>query len=671
MYKVRLISIFIFVVMLLGFAANMALANSYTLTDLGTLGGTYSYAYSINEVGQIVGESQTVGNSTQNAFLWENGVMTGLGSPHSYASAINNVGQIAGTVCNQYYSECDAFLWEAGVMTTLGTLGGISSAGNAINDAGQIVGYAETASNWAHAFVWENGVMTDLGTLGGNSSTAWGINDLGQIVGEADPVGSSARAVLWDAGTITDLGTLGGAYSYAYAINNIGQIVGESKTASNETHAFLWEDGVMIDLGTLGGTYSYPNSINDAGQVVGSSLTAGDAAWHAFLWEDGVMTDLGTLGGDYSVAYSINENGQITGYADTASNVTHAFLAVTPNQSPTASAGEAYSGNEGSAITMSDASASDPDADELTYSWSVNDPATCTFDDASQLNPNLTCSDDGSFTATLTVVDGNNPAVTSDVVITVTNVAPTAVSFTPTTPDPVVTMNTPVTFDAIFTDPAGTADNNYTCDFDWNGDGTVDSSITSVYDSCAASVNYNTVGVYTARLTVTDGDGAISDDIAYQFVVVYDPGAGFVTGGGWIDSPAHACPPGSICEGMTGKANFGFVSKYKKGATVPTGDTEFNFTAGNLNFHSDSYDWLVINQNNTNAQYKGSGTINGGLAPNGELFKFKIWATDNDPGGDDTFRIKIWYEDNGEIVVYDNGVNQAIGGGNIKIHNGK
>jgi hypothetical protein len=72
---------------------------------------------------------------------------------------------------------------------------------------------------------------------------------------------------------------------------------------------------------------------------------------------------------------------------------------------------------------------------------------------------------------------------------------------------------------------------------------------------------------------------------------------------------------------------------------------------------------LVVNQGSTNAQYQGQGTINGAGA-----YKFMLWARDLDPGDDDTFRIKIWYEDGGEIVVYDNGFDQAIGGGNIKVH---
>jgi hypothetical protein len=176
---------------------------------------------------------------------------------------------------------------------------------------------------------------------------------------------------------------------------------------------------------------------------------------------------------------------------------------------------------------------------------------------------------------------------------------------------------------------------------------------------------YSAPGVYTVQLTMLDIFGQF-DTSTFEFVIVYDPSGGFVTGGGWIDSPFGAYKPDAD---LTGKASFGFVSKYKKGATVPTGKTEFQFQVADLNFHSDSYQWLVVNQGGTNAQFKGDGTINGALAPTGENYQFKIWATDGDP---DTFRIKIWYEDGlSDITVYDNGFDQPIGGGSIVVHKGK
>jgi hypothetical protein len=120
---------------------------------------------------------------------------------------------------------------------------------------------------------------------------------------------------------------------------------------------------------------------------------------------------------------------------------------------------------------------------------------------------------------------------------------------------------------------------------------------------------------------------------------------------------------------LTGNANFGFVSKYKKGATVTTGNTQFSFSSGGLNFHSDSYEWLVVNQRGDNAQFKGVGTINGQLDANSQPYGFMRWAGDSES---DSFRIRIWSELNGvETDVYDNGFNQPSNGGSIVIHTGK
>jgi hypothetical protein len=113
------------------------------------------------------------------------------------------------------------------------------------------------------------------------------------------------------------------------------------------------------------------------------------------------------------------------------------------------------------------------------------------------------------------------------------------------------------------------------------------------------------------------------------------------------------------------KATFGFVSKYKKGASAPMGSTEFQFHTAGMNFHSSSYDWLIVTGNDF-AHFKGTGTVNGGTCPVGP-YKFHLWAGDDTP---DTFRIKIWCEDGAgiETDLYDNGFDQQIAAGNIVIH---
>ncbi len=115
-------------------------AASYSVTDLGTLGGTFSTARGINATGQVVGE----------AFIAND-------------------------------ASVHAFFYSAGVVTDLGSLGGPSSGAFAINDASQITGYATTPTD-TRAFLYSGGAMTDLGTLGGRHSWGFGINNAGQVV---------------------------------------------------------------------------------------------------------------------------------------------------------------------------------------------------------------------------------------------------------------------------------------------------------------------------------------------------------------------------------------------------------------------------------------------------------------------------------------------------------
>lgn len=214
-----------------------------------------------------------------------------------------------------------------------------------------------------------------------------------------------------------------------------------------------------------------------------------------------------------------------------------------------------------------------------------------------------------------------------------------------------VSVGTTVNTTVNFTDPDKM--DTHTATWNW-GDGTSSGTVTEANGSGTVSGShvYTTPGVYTVTVTVNDGWNN-SDTATYEFVVVYDPDGGFVTGGGWIDSPAGAY---QADVSLVGKATFGFVAKYQKGANVPTGNTEFQFKAGNLNFKSTSYEWLVVA--GSNAQYKGVGTINGEGS-----YKFMLTADDGNP---DKFRLKI--QDSGDGIVYDNGSQQPLGGGNIMVH---
>jgi hypothetical protein len=176
---------------------------------------------------------------------------------------------------------------------------------------------------------------------------------------------------------------------------------------------------------------------------------------------------------------------------------------------------------------------------------------------------------------------------------------------------------------------------------------------------------FASAGVHDLCIRGTDAIGNAGSATCTP-LVVYDPSAGFVTGGGWIDSPAGAY---TLNPSLHGKANFGFVSKYLPGANVPSGNTQFHFHTANMTFRSVAYDWLVLA--GARAQYKGTGALNGEPG-----YSFILTAIDGDQaggGGIDRLRLKVW---NSNGVAYDNQLNApdsadpttGLSGGSITIH---
>jgi probable HAF family extracellular repeat protein len=315
---------------------------SYTVTDLGTLGGDFSEASALNTFGDVVGRSEiTAFPHPYHAFRYSAGSMIDLdtvGSTYSSADAINDSGQVAGSVFASGVNT-HAFLFsDDGPMQDLGTLGGDTSAAFGINNRGWVVGQAAVEGTYlTHAFLYRHGHMRDLGTLGGDRSVAVGINDFGWVVGASEAPGGY-HAFLWRHGQMMDLGTLGGSVSTAQAVNAGGQVAGDSDLpfASGyfPHHAFLWEQGQFTDLGTLGGFYSYAFGLNNYGQVVGYAAVP-DNTSAPFVYADGVMTNLNELippSWTLSQARGINDAGQIVGYGSSSAGGLHALL-LTPDKS--------------------------------------------------------------------------------------------------------------------------------------------------------------------------------------------------------------------------------------------------------------------------------------------------------------------------------------------------
>ncbi|MGR8931791.1 MAG: HYR domain-containing protein [Gammaproteobacteria bacterium] len=334
-------------------------AVAYNVADLGTLGGTYSLPFGINESDEVTGLSYGVDNAINQTFFSS---ATGtaqpldilLGGSYSQGMDINNFHEITGQASLSGNSAYHAFVWQGSQAIDLGTLDPINgsgfSLGASINDKQQIAGYANVNGRTeVHAVIWIKNTsawqISDLGTLdqasGTGVSKATGINEMDQVTGISTLPGSAEQhAVIWaketTGWTSVDLGTLGGTYSSGFAINDNGEVTGSSTTAADaEHHAFVAQASTgqptMTDLKTLGGTFSEGYSINMAGDIVGYSTTAGDRQQVAFLWQNGVgMQDLNTLidpasGWTLLEAHAINDKGNIAGIG-LLNGEKHAFL---------------------------------------------------------------------------------------------------------------------------------------------------------------------------------------------------------------------------------------------------------------------------------------------------------------------------------------------------------
>ncbi|MGO9515986.1 MAG: hypothetical protein ACLPND_02985 [Candidatus Korobacteraceae bacterium] len=364
--------------------------HQYVVTDLGTLGGAYSYAYGLNNTGMVAGGSATPGQSGglfQTAFLWYRGRILDLGTLggpacpacNSEAGGPNANGE--GAIISETgvadpndedfcgfgtHLQCLGATWQHETLTPLPTLsGGNNDQTYWVNNLGQLVGFSETgiqdpscsqATPYQilrfEAVIWgPNGRIRELPPLPGDTvAFGFGINDNGEAIGSSGLCSNTAlppftngpqapHAVLWDRdGLPHDLGSLvnGSTINIPGGINNRGEIVGGSQSASGAPHAFLWtRDTGMQDLGTLAGdigsTAPCCHTINNKGQVVGSSFPGPFGSGRAFLWQNGTMTDLNSLlpaslPWYLLQALSINDAGQIAGYG-TINGEVHAFLA--------------------------------------------------------------------------------------------------------------------------------------------------------------------------------------------------------------------------------------------------------------------------------------------------------------------------------------------------------
>ncbi|MGW9137580.1 endonuclease/exonuclease/phosphatase family protein [Streptomyces sp. NPDC055681] len=313
---------------------------------------------------------------------------------------------------------------------------------------------------------------------------------------------------------------------------------------------------------------------------------------------------------------------------------------------PQVSAGPNVSADEGGVVTVT-GSVSDDSGATPAVSWSyspgpeVDAGTTCDFSAPHSLKTTFSCTDDGAFTVRLTADDGVNPPVNDSVMVFLRNAPP---RLTLTGPDPwqVFRAGSAVSLDADFTDAPN---DRHTCRVTWD-DGS-EESYPAAANSCDRNHTYAKPGMYTIRTSVTDDDGGTAT--AEVMVIVYDPDAGYVTGGGHFDSPAGAL---TASPGAAGRAQFTLNPKYLPGDTGPvpgTGKLAFQLDGTDFSFLSRDLEWLVVAETGGTAA-TGTAEINGQ-----DGYGLVVYTTD-DP---DRYRLVVWelakgaYPKDGN-VVYDN-----------------
>ena len=335
-------------------------------------GGTNACTQWINDYGTVVGASDMgeidplTGLRQIRAVLWNSRGkihdLGTLGGSGSVAWAVNNAGQVTGNALNEIpddfnlnmdfgivgATQTHAFLWQNGVMRDLGTLGGPDSGPFAINERGQVVGLSATNSfvnpttglPTIDPFFWDGNRMVDLGSLGGTYGVAVDLNNRGQVIGNALLEGDEIqRAFLRPGrdGKMIELPTLGGTRNEAKAINNAGDVTGAARFAGDAlSHPVLWAKGKVIDLGVVPGDLCAEGmAINSKRQIVGFSNHdhCGPPHAHGFLWENGVIFDLNGLISNATTltvieGVRITERGEIAGNALTPEGNQHGVVLI-------------------------------------------------------------------------------------------------------------------------------------------------------------------------------------------------------------------------------------------------------------------------------------------------------------------------------------------------------
>lgn len=322
------------------------------------------------------------------------------------------------------------------------------------------------------------------------------------------------------------------------------------------------------------------------------------------------------------------------------------------DHAPVVSAGPNVTGDEGAAIALHGSAADRESTPAVSWSYTagadVDAGATCSFADAHDPQTSITCTDDGTFTVTLTADDGVNAPVSDSATVSVDNVAP---RLTLTAPNPwqLFKARTSMAVTATFTDP-GTND-THTCTVDWDDNAVASAAADG--RGCTLRRSFAHAGMYTLGVRVSDDDGGT--DNGGVMIVVYDPD------GGWTNLDAATATPAGALTGAnpTGWSWSHLTARYYTQAGPPTGEAKMWIPDVFRMEPTSRLEWLVVTPDGKVAA-KGTSTTATGTAVGFVLYGYRgCAATGPDcQAGPSRMRAVVWPSSTGAIpgatITYDN-----------------
>ena len=340
---------FIPVILSLALFARTVTPATYEITRIGSFGGADTRATDINDHAHVVGYSFLPGETVSKAFVFDGMTMKPLDglNPESttFAYAINNHGDIVGHNVDQTTYHMTALLWTQSEIIDIGAdLRADHSTARDINDHGMVVGQAAIGATFSNGFIWDGpGSGQIVGTLEGRHGGAnYAVNDNGLVVGYSFFYGSPGQAhLVTSVDGHYESNMIGAPFpgtGLACAINSQDMIVGLGNDTFGPHQAVIFTPGQQepyIGLGTLPrAASSEAFDVNDAGVIVGTSGDHPDwLSGHAIVITNRRIYDLNDLFIDrldewdvLIAAFAINNSGRIAGYGLTSDGDISAFL---------------------------------------------------------------------------------------------------------------------------------------------------------------------------------------------------------------------------------------------------------------------------------------------------------------------------------------------------------